>query len=86
MHDVNHQELMNRISEVQFAAIELNLYLDNHPEDQAALRDYNIMAQELKGLFTMHETNYGPLMAFGCGLSQFPWQWVDEPWPWESGE
>jgi spore coat protein JB len=86
MYDVNRDELLKRISEVQFAAIELTLFLDNHPEDQAALQDYNVLAQDLKELFAMHEAHYGPLMAFGCGLSKFPWQWVDEPWPWESGE
>ncbi|MDI9567637.1 MAG: spore coat protein CotJB [Bacillota bacterium] len=26
---------------------------------------------------------YGPLIHFGHGFSKFPWQWIEEPWPWE---
>ena len=37
---MTEQELLNRISEIQFVCIELNLYIDTHPDDEAALSDY----------------------------------------------
>ncbi|HCD09371.1 MAG TPA: spore coat protein CotJB, partial [Thermoanaerobacter sp.] len=30
-----------------------------------------------------YEQFYGPLMVFGHSQSQYPWKWVDDPWPWE---
>ena len=40
-------ELMQRLRELEFAAVELNLFLDTHPENQEALRDFNRVACEL---------------------------------------
>ena len=37
---LNRRELLERISEYQFACIELNLYLDNNPRDKKALDSY----------------------------------------------
>ena len=33
-------ELLTRISEIQFVCVELNLYIDTHPDDADALSDY----------------------------------------------
>ncbi|MBP1853679.1 spore coat protein CotJB [Metaclostridioides mangenotii] len=30
-----------------------------------------------------YENQYGPLTNFGYAPSRSPWQWNDEPWPWE---
>ncbi|MEW6447080.1 MAG: spore coat protein CotJB [Bacillota bacterium] len=76
-------ELLKRIQAVEFAAIELTLFLDTHPDDQAALRDYNRVAQELMELKKEYAAKYGPLMAYGHDSSEDYWKWVEEPWPWE---
>lgn len=80
------RELMSKIRELEFAAIDLNLYLDNHPTCQQALTDYNTISQNLMSLKKMYEANYGPLTNYGTSLSSYPWRWVDEPWPWEIEE
>ena len=30
-----------------------------------------------------YEKKYGPLMNFGHSSSDCPFQWVDDPWPWQ---
>ena len=37
---MNSYSLMNNIGMLQFAAIELNLYLDNFPENKEATKKY----------------------------------------------
>ena len=83
MSGSNRRELLKKIQELEFAAVELNLYLDNHPECQRALADYNRFTEKLINLKNAYEARYGPLTHFGNTPSQYPWQWVDEPWPWE---
>ena len=40
MQDMTKCELLRKISEYQFVAVELNLYLDTHPCDADARSDY----------------------------------------------
>ena len=41
-------ELLTRISEIQFVCVELNLYIDTHPDDADALSDYYHYSTMLK--------------------------------------
>lgn len=86
MVDMTREELKRKIQELEFAAVELNLYLDNHPNEQKALVDYNNISKDLGSLKKEYESKYGPLCNFGNAPSAYPWQWVNEPWPWETGE
>ena len=73
-----------KISELQFVAVELNLYLDTHPCDQEALNDYNCAAERLEALKKEYEAEFGPLLNFGFSEADADhWQWIDSPWPWE---
>lgn len=76
--------LLRKIQEMEFVAIELNLYLNTHPCDQDALNDFNCAVEMLKKLKEKYECEFGPLLNFGFGgMSGEPWQWVQGPWPWE---
>lgn len=86
MEAMNRDDLMKRIKNFEFAAVDLNLYLDNNPTNQQAISDYNMIVKELKELKKVYEMNNGPLTNFGESPSQFPWRWVEDPWPWERGE
>ncbi|MGB9779711.1 spore coat protein CotJB [Caldanaerobacter sp.] len=81
--EANKIELLKKIMELEFVCIDLNLYLDTHPEDQKALNDYNYYSGQLSLLKQQYAQYYGPLMPFGHCQSQYPWKWVEEPWPWE---
>ncbi|WP_058486372.1 spore coat protein CotJB [Defluviitalea phaphyphila] len=83
--DIMHREqCLRKIQELEFAVIELNLYLDTHPTHQQALMDYNKLTQELMNAKIMYERQFGPLTNFGYAPSQYPWQWIESPWPWEN--
>lgn len=76
-------QLLVRIMALEFTAVDLNLYLDTHPDDQRALMEYNSVVQELTALKEQYQGRFGPLTNFGYAPSQYPWAWVNEPWPWE---
>jgi spore coat protein JB len=81
----SREELIRAIQEYEFAAVELNLYLDNFPRHKDALEDYNYITKVLNQLKAEYEKGFGPLKNFGEDMSDYPWQWVDEPWPWDYG-
>lgn len=76
------QALLNRIAEARFACIELQLYLDTHPDDAIAAADFNTYADTLHDLMATYEREYGPLMNFGSDAYNIG-SWVDQKWPWQ---
>lgn len=80
--DCEREEMMMKIRELDFAIIELGLYLDTHPEDRRALCLHNAYSREVKDLKDKYQKVYGPLtMDYPCNK----WRWLEEPWPWERG-
>jgi len=79
----DQQAQLLKIQQLQFAAIELNLYLDTHPNDQQALTSYNSIVPQLRQHIESYEQKYGPLFHFGMSTSQQFWQWIESPWPWD---
>lgn len=75
--------LLDEIRAIEFMAIDLNLYLDTHPDDQRALKEYNSYTQQLMAMKDEYQRRYGPLSNFGTAFSQFPWAWINDPWPWD---
>lgn len=76
-------QMLLEIQRLEFTAIELNLYLDTHPNDQQALSLYNSVVPQLKKCIEAYEQRFGPLCHFGMSTSQYPWQWINSPWPWD---
>lgn len=76
-------QMLTQIMALEFTAVDFNLYLDTHPNDQRALMDYNSTVQELALLKDQYQRRFGPLTNFGYAPSQYPWAWINEPWPWE---
>lgn len=81
--DKQFYELLERLQAVDFAVLELNLYLDTHPHDMHAIEQFNQLAQQRWGIAQEFESLYGPLLNFGHSYSGYPWQWNDVPWPWQ---
>lgn len=81
--DQHYYELLERIQVVDFALVELNLYLDTHPDDLKSVEQYNQLAQERIPLVRKFQELYGPLMNFGHAYSRFPFEWPQTPWPWQ---
>lgn len=83
MRNNKQKEMLKRIMAEQFTAVELNLYLDTHPHDKKALHFYNETVERLDCLKENYTDEFGPLTNFGFCPSRYPWQWIEEPWPWE---
>ena len=77
---MTREELLERIGEIQFVCVELNLYIDTHPGDSEALEDYYNYSVMLKGLIEAYEQQYGPLMGFGHSATQTG-SWTVGGWP-----
>ena len=76
------EQMLMEIRELNFAVIELSLYLNTHPEDQRALCLHRKYAKELRDLTDKYQKVYGPLsIYYPCNK----WRWLEEPWPWERG-
>lgn len=79
----SQSSLLRRLQALEFTALELNLYLDTHPDDANALRDFNEISDELREAKKEYEARYGPLVNFGHSSSPGEWRWIEDPWPWE---
>ncbi len=80
--DSTRREMMMKIRELDFAIIELALYLDTHPEDEKALCLHKEYCKDVKALKDQYQKVYGPLtIKYPCNK----WRWLEEPWPWERG-
>lgn len=75
-------EMLKEIMAVNFAVLETVLYLNTHPEDRTVLNLHNELAEELMRLMMEYQERYGPLRPTYPD-AEFPWQYIDEPWPWE---
>lgn len=74
---------LKKIMELDFALVDLGLYLNTHPEDNYALDLYNQIAKKADICRIDYEKKFGPLCSFrSCNKKNF-WQWIENPWPWE---
>lgn len=78
------RKLLNDIKKYQFYAVELNLYLDNFPNDKKAQDDYRCISNTLNTLVKEYEYLFGPLTNFGNSTVVDHTIWVESPWPWEN--
>ncbi len=78
---MNRDEMLQRLSALDFYTLDLHLYLNTHPDDKEAIQKYNAVVKEAKTLREQYEQQYGLLSQFSP--SRTPWQWIDDPWPWQ---
>jgi spore coat protein JB len=82
-NDDSYRAILLELQKVDFALVELTLYLDTHPTDMQAVQQFNQLAQRRQQIAGELEMKYGPLMQFGHSFTRFPWQWAESPWPWQ---
>ncbi|KHD85796.1 spore coat protein CotJB [Heyndrickxia ginsengihumi] len=78
-----YYQLLEELQALDFVIVELNLYLDTHPDDQNAIEQYNATVKSRKKVKREFEKHFGPLTSFGYSYSPYPFQWKESPWPWE---
>lgn len=78
------ERLLRRIAAIDFAIVELHLYMDTHPnavEMRNKLSEYERKSSELR---ERYESNFGPLTPRENEPNG--WEWVSDPWPWDNEE
>lgn len=75
-------EMLTYIDAYGFAAHELNLYLDNNPNDRTAIELFKEYTKQKDQILNQYEQKYGPL--FVDASTTYPWAWNESPWPWEN--
>jgi spore coat protein JB len=74
--------LLNQLQNYHFAAYDMLLYLDTHPNDKKAFQMFKDLVKKYQALKNEYEQNYGPLSAFASANSN-QFDWIESPWPWE---
>ena len=78
-----YYQMLEEIQANDFVALELNLYLNTHPNDFEAIKQFNDVSLKSMEMKVEFEKHFGPLMNFGRSFSNYPWNWKDAPWPWQ---
>lgn len=77
------QAMMHEIQKYAFAAHDLNLYLDNNPDDRRAIELYNQYQMKVQEAINNYENQFGPIQVSSPKLNTYPWGWLKTKWPWE---
>lgn len=77
------ERMLRHLSAVEFAAHELQIYLDTHPDDRSAGEALSKYEKHALRLRTGFEEKFGPLTAGSDGSR---WAWIADPWPWNTQE
>ena len=78
--DVPAAELMA----IDFAAHDLSLYLDTHPEDREAFQIYRELLELAKVGKKRYEERYGVICKSDL-IHSDSYTWLQDPWPWDAG-
>ncbi len=82
---MNEREmLLRRLSSAQFAAWEMHIFLDTHPDDQQAIASYQKYHEKAQALIKEFEEKYGPITSSASAFGEKRWEWINNPWPWEN--
>lgn len=77
-------QLLCQIRSYAFALLELNLYLDTHPCDTAALAKMAEFRAEKERLIALYEAQFGPyILTVKDAQNECCFAWINSPWPWE---
>ena len=76
------EEMFLRMSEAEFTAHDLNLYLDLYPNDGNAIDLFNKYRKESNRLMMAYEEKYGPILISSDSLNTSPFLWQTLIFPW----
>lgn len=79
---MERDEVLSRLTALDFMALDMALYLDTHSEDKEAISIYNEVLREANKIRAIYEENFGPLCSYRSMSNEDIFKWVDNPWPW----
>lgn len=81
---MTREELLNELMQLDFMAVDLALYLNNHPDDRDIIAQYNKTITAADTVRDKYESMYGPLCSFRSLSNKDMFSWIDNPWPWQA--
>lgn len=78
-------ELLLNVNQLSFAAHEMRLYLDVHPNDTKMISLYNQYQQQANEAIKVYEQKYGPILQSSLSEAN-KFSWEAYAWPWEMEE
>ncbi|MCH5324086.1 MAG: spore coat protein CotJB [Eubacterium sp.] len=72
--------LMQQLAAADFFALDMQLYLDTHPDDTKALEIYREAVKQAKACRQAFEASCYPLRATSAGEG-CTWNWLNGLWP-----
>ena len=79
---MNREEHLRQVQSYNFAAYDMLLYLDTHPNDKKAFEIFKSLVAKAKAAKSEFEKMHGPLTPWSAAdFNTFTW--LDSPWPWE---
>ena len=75
-------ELLDLIRVLGFNVYDTVLFLDTHPCDKQALKNYKKYKQLLDKAMKEYAAYFGPLTINDVEVEN-SWAWGEQPWPWE---
>jgi spore coat protein JB len=82
---MNRAGLLHQITLLDFMAVDLQLFLNTHPQNTEALQMYNDCVANSDDARRQYEKTFGPLSGYRSSNPD-GWQWMNEPWPWQLQE
>lgn len=79
----NRLAMIKRIKSYDFALVEMNLYLDTHPDDHQALCLFKMYNEKREALVCEYERYFGPYIVTVNDVQGNSFDWICDPWPWE---
>jgi len=76
------ENLLHQIMQMDFACVDMHLYLNTHPNDNAAITQLNHFGSEARRLTAEFEQKFGPL-SYVSATQGTTFSWINEPWPWQ---
>jgi len=79
-------KMLTMLDSLNFAVIDINLYLDIYPEDKDMLKLFNQYRNEGNKVLSEYEKKFGPINLNSSANENYPFMWINSPWPWEGGQ
>lgn len=78
-YEAQSTQLMNDLQALDFALVEITLYLDSHPYDENAITRHNELAEQRHATRDKLENRSKEASE---GNESKGWRWSLSPWPW----
>ena len=81
---MEREEVLSRLTALDFMAVDMALYLDTHPYDKEGIAIYNEILKEADNMRYIYEQKFGPLCSYRSISDSEKFKWIDNYWPWQN--